>query len=77
MAVRRIEVLEGGHAVPLVVEAPLLSSSHIAWEGILLEEHSTPTQHTQLRQPPTIFLARIPTALPELTVGSDSAPNFL
>ena len=56
MAARRIEVLEGGHAVPLVVEAPLLSSSHIAWEGILLEEHSTPTQHTQLRQPPTIFL---------------------
>ena len=57
MAVRRIEVLEGGHAVPLVVEAPLLSSSHIAWEGILLEEHSTPTQQTQLRQPRTIFLA--------------------
>ena len=56
MAVRRIEVLEGGHAVPLVVEAPLLSSSHIAWEGILLEEHSTPTQQTQLRQPSTIFL---------------------
>jgi len=56
LAVRRIEVLEGGHAVPLVVEAPLLSSSHIAWEGILLEEHSTPTQQTQLRQPSTIFL---------------------
>ena len=56
MAARRIEVLEGGQAVPLVIEAPLLSSSHIAWEGILLEEHSTPTQQTQLRQPSTIFL---------------------
>jgi AraC family transcriptional regulator len=57
LGVRRIEALEGGHAVPLVPEAPLLSSSHIAWEGILLEEHSTPTQETQLRQLPTIFLA--------------------
>ena len=54
---RRIEVLENGQAVPLVVEAPLLSSSHFAWEGILLEEHSTPTQQTQLRQSATVFLA--------------------
>jgi AraC family transcriptional regulator len=57
LRIRRIEQLEGGHAVPLVPEAPLLSSSHIAWQGILLEEHSTPTQQTQLRQTPTILLA--------------------
>ena len=57
MSVRRIEPLEGGHAVPLVPEAPLLSSSHIAWEGILLEEHSTGARQTKLRQRSAIYLA--------------------
>lgn len=54
---RRIEVLEGGRAVPLVEQSPLLSSSHIPWQGILLEEHSTRTQQTPLRHIRNVFLA--------------------
>jgi AraC family transcriptional regulator len=54
--IRRIEVLEGGHSVPIVAQAPLLSSSQIPWEGVLLEEHSTATQQTQLRHIRTVFL---------------------
>jgi len=54
---RRIEVLEGGQVVPLVPEAPLLTSAHIPWEGLLLEEHSTASQETPLRQTPNVFLA--------------------
>ena len=57
MIVRRIEELEGGQTVPLVAEVPLLSSSRIAWEGILLEEHSTAARQTGLRQTRTVFLA--------------------
>src|SRR6516225_1428508 len=54
---RRIEVFEGGQAAPIVPEAPLLSSSHIPWEGVLLEEHSMPTQQTQLRHIRNVLLA--------------------
>ena len=53
---RRIQVYEGGHSVPIVAQAPLLSSSQIPWEGVLLEEHSTATQQTQLRHIRTVFL---------------------
>jgi len=53
---RRIQVYEGGHSVPIVAQAPLLSSSQIPWEGVLLEEHSTATQKTQLRHIRTVFL---------------------
>ena len=56
-AIRRIEVLENNQVVPLVPEAPLLSSAHIPWEGVLLEEHSMASQETQLRQPRNVFLA--------------------
>ena len=56
-AIRRIEVLENDQVVPLVPEAPLLSSAHIPWEGVLLEEHSHASQETQLRQPRSVFLA--------------------
>jgi hypothetical protein len=57
LSVGRIEVLEAGQAVPIVAEALLLSSSHISWEGILLQEHSTASQQTPLRQIHNFLLA--------------------
>ena len=42
--------------MPIVAQAPLLSSSQIAWEGVLLEEHSTATQKTQLRHIHAVFV---------------------
>ena len=55
--IRRIEELQDGQVVPLVPEAPLLSSAHIPWEGLLLEEHSTAPRETPLRQTLNVFLA--------------------
>ena len=54
---RRIETWEGDRVVPIVAEAPLLSSAQIPWEGVLLEEHSTPTQQTRLRRIRNVLLA--------------------
>ena len=54
---RRIEVLENDRAVPLVEKAPLLSSAHIPWQGVLLEEHSTRTQETSPRHIRAVLLA--------------------
>ena len=56
MSARRIEVIEGGRAVPVRAEAPLLSSSDIPWEGVLLEEFPARILETQLVGIPTVLL---------------------
>jgi AraC family transcriptional regulator len=54
---RRIQVLEGNRTVPIVAQAPLLSSARIPWDGILLEEHCARAQQTQTRHIHSIFIA--------------------
>jgi AraC family transcriptional regulator len=56
VSARRIEVIEGDRAVPVRAEAPLVSSSDIPWEGVLLEEFPARILDTQLLGIPTILL---------------------
>src|SRR5215470_15494957 len=56
VSARRIEVIEGGRAVPVRAEAPLLASSDIPWEGVLLEEFPARILETQLLGIPTVLL---------------------
>lgn len=53
---QRIEVVEGREAVPIVPYEPLLSSASLAWDGVLLEEHSVPAIECPLRANPTVLL---------------------
>jgi AraC family transcriptional regulator len=53
---QRIEVVEDGESVPIVPHQPLLSSASLAWDGILLEEHSVPALESPVRVNPTVLL---------------------
>jgi AraC family transcriptional regulator len=56
VSARRIEVIEGGRTVPILAEAPLLASSDIPWEGVLLEEFPARVLETQLLGIRTVLL---------------------
>ena len=51
-----IKVVEGSRSVPVIQQKPLVSSAAIAWEGVLLEEHSVTAQETPNRHAPVAFL---------------------
>lgn len=53
---QRIEVVEDGESVPIVPHQPVLSSASLAWDGILLEEHSVPALESPVRVNPTVLL---------------------
>lgn len=53
---RRIEVVEGRRRVPIIESPPLASSGSIAWDGVLLEQHSVAAQETPIWHIPAVFL---------------------
>lgn len=53
---RRIEVVEGRRWVPIIESPPLASSGSIAWDGVLLEQHSVAAQETPIWHIPAVFL---------------------
>lgn len=53
---RRIEVVEGQRRVPIIESPPLASSGSIAWDGVLLEQHSVAAQETPIWHIPAVFL---------------------
>jgi hypothetical protein len=53
---RRIEVVEGRRWVPIIQAPPLVSSGSIAWDGVLLEQHSVAAQETPIWHIPAVFL---------------------
>jgi AraC family transcriptional regulator len=53
---QRIEVVEGREAVPIVPHEPVLSSASLAWDGVLLEEHSVPALKSPFRVNSTVIL---------------------
>lgn len=53
---RRIEVVEGRRQVPIIESPPLASSGSIAWDGVLLEQHSVAAQETPIWHIPAVFL---------------------
>jgi len=53
---RRIEVVEGRRRVPIIESPPLASSGSIAWDGVLLEQHSVAAQETPIWHIPEVFL---------------------
>jgi AraC family transcriptional regulator len=52
----QIKVMEGRRSVPIVKQAPIVSSASIAWDGVLLEEHSVTSQETAMRHAPVAIL---------------------
>jgi AraC family transcriptional regulator len=52
----RIEVVEGRRRVPIIESPPLASSGSIAWDGVLLEQHSVAAQETPIWHIPAVFL---------------------
>jgi AraC family transcriptional regulator len=48
--------MEGQQLVPVTKQTPPVSSASIAWDGVLLEEHSVAEQETPMRRIRTVFL---------------------
>src|SRR5260370_32846241 len=49
-------VVEGRRWVPIIEAPPLVSSGSIAWDGVLLEQHSVAAQETPIWHIPAVFL---------------------